>query len=305
LDATISTDTNWDDLSRPYVISGGMKIAAGSTLTLAAGVEVQVRPDLAGGTDWTLRDIEVRGTLRAEGAVGQRVTIHGAYPEHPGTGIYQFGGIETYGAGVVDLTQVFISEAEKGVVVRPVAPSSFDHVLFTGCQTAVLVAAGTATTFQGCDFRDNGIGLQLNNAGASLVGCTFLRSSQSAIETVAMTDDASLFVEASSFQSSGASHLRLNFEFGRLLDARVRGSNIIPAEGTIPFDLVKTSCFGYRLQLRGNYWGQVSGPADILALFPGQRICDSGIDTWSETCDQPDPADCDWSPTPFSIGVGR
>ena len=59
----IETDTSWLDTSEPYVISGAVQIAPGTTLTIGQGVTV------------TAGDIAVFGTLDIHGTASNPVLL--------------------------------------------------------------------------------------------------------------------------------------------------------------------------------------------------------------------------------------
>jgi hypothetical protein len=300
LTGTIDADRTLTAADAPYVVSGDLTVAAGTTLSIEAGVAIQVRPDRATG-EWTKRSIVVEGEVVANGLLQNPVLVRGGYSSDPdpgGGGTQQLRGIVLADGGSASLSFVRVQEADIGLRILSEVPTLIEFCNFTSCGTGVQVERGQGTTLRSVLFRDNSIGLQLNNAAIAMEGGTFESCSAFGLSVDAATANAGLDLRGVTFKSNLQAHLRMSGEFGNLITATVRGSNFLQqSAGTSAINLA-SNCSVYALDLRGNFWGRpVDDPADIRDMFAGKQFCDAGVMGWTDfDCGvNPNPDDCDWS----------
>jgi len=299
---TISADMTWTLEDSPYVILGNLTIDAPATLTIEAGVEVQFRADRASGVEWDKRSLNVSGQLITQGLVQEPVLIHGGFAvdPDPGPGEQQFKGIAVLTNGSVSMSFTRVVEADVGLRDLSSAASTLEFSNFTDCGTGVRIAKGPGTTVRGCVFRDNSVGLQLNNSAATVEDCRFESSSLYGIDVDASSGAVTLEMSGCEFNTNLQAHLRMGGSFPNVIAATVKGTNFLAQSGRTPsINLVSADCRVYALDLRGNYWGSVSGPADIRDTFAGDRFCDAGVMSWTDFDCGGDPDACDWSPQPW------
>jgi hypothetical protein len=293
----IESDLTLDAANSPYVILEGLTVDTGATLTLEAGVELQVR--LArGGTTWSKFPIAVFGTLVTRGVTQNPVVIAGGYTEDPvaGGGTEQFVGVDVRTGGVAVLEYAWIQDAEAGLRIRSLEPSKVEGCIFSNCGIGVQVEAGAGTTLTSILFRENRTGLQLNSASVELDGCFFQSSSSYGINVDASTGPAGVMVTGSEFQGNLQSHVRLASLSGQSITATINGSNFLEQTNGAPVINLFSNCFVYSLDLRGNFWGSEVDPSDIIRMFDDFRHC-GHIDDWVDSDCGGDPDACDWSNT--------
>lgn len=296
---TVSSDTTWTLADSPYVILGDLTIDAFATLTIEAGVELQFRADRASGVDWEKRSLNVSGDLVTLGLLESPVLMHGGFSMYPGSGEQQFRGISLILNGRATMSFTRIVEADVGLRDLSSAGSTLEFSSFADCGTGVRIARGPGTTLRGCSFRDNSVGLQLNNSAATVEDCHFQFSSLFGIDVDASTGAVTLDMSGCEFDTSFQAHLRMGGEIPNVISATVRGTNFLPQSGSTPSINLLSSCLVYSLDLRGNYWGTVSGPAQIRDTFAGDNFCDAGVMSWVDSDCGGDPDACDWSPDPW------
>ena len=296
---TVSSDTTWTLGDSPYVIIGDLTIAAGASLRIEAGVELQFRADRFSGVSWDKRSLTVHGALIATGELQDPVLMHGGFSAYPGTGTQQFKGIVVADDGQVELRFTRVEEADVGLRDLSNVASTAEFSNFRDCGTGVRIDRGLGTTLIGCLFRDNSVGLQLNSSSATVEGCQFESSSLYGIDVDASNDDAALELSGCIFRTNLQAHLRMGGVFPNHITATVRGTNFIMQSGQTPSINLASNCLIYTLDLRGNYWGPDPGPADIRDIFAGDRFCDAGVMSWTDSDCGGDPDACDWSPQPW------
>jgi len=283
----------------PYVVLGDLRVQAGATLRLQAGVELLFRPDRSSETRWDKHALIVEGELICSGELTNPVLLSGAYGSHPGNGNQQFEGIEVRPGGRVSLEFTRVELAEFGLDIQSLSPSDVQNSSFVGCSTGVLVAQGDGSSITNVAFRENSVGLQLNNSAVRVEACRFESHSLYGIDVDSSTAPASLDVQACEFGSNLQAHLRMSATPGNPIQARVRQTNFLDQAGFAPAVILASPCVFYVLDLKGNYWGPVSGPQDIKDVFDGGKACDPGLLEWSDSECDGDPEACDWSPLPW------
>ena len=150
--STINNNCTWP-IPGPgvrYTLYGDISVAAGSTLTIASGVEIfypSHTPDLL-----------VSGTLLSQGTAGNPVVFHG-----PATSSYG-GTIRFYSTGMGTLTYTEFTRLASGfnlnlaaMAVDGGANVSLDHCSFTDNEVYGLAMAENAiATVTNCDFQGSG-----------------------------------------------------------------------------------------------------------------------------------------------------
>lgn len=281
----------------PYVVIGGLNVQPSFTLTLDAGVELQIRPQRAGAV-WLKQEIRVQGVLEATGTLNDPVVILGGYSRDPeeGGGSAQLKGIVAADGGRVSLTYTRVQDAEAGLRILSFENSEASFCNFTSCDTGVRVERGSGTLLRNVLFRDNSTGLQVNSAGVTLEDCDFISCATYGINLDASTNDASLLVTGGDFQSNSQAHVRLASLSGGLISATIRGANLLEQANDSPSINLFADCSSYTtLELRGNYWGRSVMPGEIVEMFAGDRTCSAGVLDWTDSDCGGNPEDCDWS----------
>ena len=296
---TLDSDTTWTLAGSPYVVVGDLTVGSGVTLRVEAGVELQFRADRFSGQSWEKRTFTVRGEFIATGELQNPVVMGGGFSEHPGTGDQQFKGIVVEDGGRVQLEYTRVEEADVGLRDLSSVASSVEFSNFTDCGTGVRVARGVGTTIRNCVFRDSSVGLQLNSASVIVEDSRFESSSLYGIDVNASVGDAVLVMSGSILRTNSQAHLRMGGELPNRITATVTGTNFIAQPGQTPSIDLGSSCQLYVLDLRGNYWGPVSGPAGIQDTFADGIFCDAGVLGWTDSDCGGDPGGCDWSPDPW------
>lgn len=230
-DLVVNADTTLTADSSPYVVRGDLRVSFGARLTLEPGVELQFRPDRASGAQWEKRSLIVEGELISAGELEQPVIFRGGYGSHPGTGQQQYRGIRTGDTGRIELRYSRVEFADLGLRLQAPSVSTIQYCAFEDCGTGVLVARGTQTSVRDAAFRDNSVGLQLNNAGATVERCAFEFNSLYGIDVDSSTDFAQLTLVSSEFNTNLQAHLRLNAGFPNPVSAMVRGTNFFRRAG--------------------------------------------------------------------------
>jgi len=181
---TISTDTTWDLNGSPYIVQGGVAVAANVTLTIEAGVEVRFV---------TSAYLDIYGHLTAQGQPGQIIifTSDQASPQagnwygltfHPGSsGVVaqcdlSYGGQGVYAALVMYSSNVSLQSCRlhhnqnEGVLLQgggltpTLTTLEIDH---NGAAAIRQTEAGMSPTYTALNFHDNLYnGIYIN--GASL-----------------------------------------------------------------------------------------------------------------------------------------
>ncbi len=166
----ISTNTEWTAANSPYILEGSAYVDSGATLTVDAGVTVQ----LAGGH---YAQLTINGTLDASGTSGNHVVFTSGQTTPAagdwydinvnGTASLVYTDIFYGGWGFADYTQGEVVVPEGGTV-------TLDHSVFENSKTSgLLVGTGGTSNFASATvthstFGSNDDGIYVDNGYLSL-----------------------------------------------------------------------------------------------------------------------------------------
>ncbi len=179
----------WSDTTQPYVLRGDVTIPTGVTLTIAAGVtvEIQTGDDIGGGEDSNRTELIVEGTLLTQGTAQDPVvfTSAAAVPSREDWyGIRLVGGTSTlaglqlaYGSrGLHDttagsqITDSTFSECRYAVRVEGGSPTLTRVHVYDNQSNGLYATNSAAVTVTDSTFRSSGVGLQIDNSTLDMSG---------------------------------------------------------------------------------------------------------------------------------------
>jgi hypothetical protein len=187
---TYTTSTTWTAAGSPYVLDGAVTVAAGATLTIDPGVVVklngQLRSLLVNGTlsaigtpsnhvvFTSLQDDTVGGDSGGDGptvgAPGQWYAVqfrNGSSFSHLSYVDVRYGG---YGSGNSGYGELTLNDAGTALAI--------DHATITQSQTSgVLAALGPTANISSSTISNNGNGVSVNAAAATITQSTIANNS--------------------------------------------------------------------------------------------------------------------------------
>jgi parallel beta-helix repeat protein len=147
---TIATNTTWTTSGSPYVITCSTTVAPGVTLTINAGVDVDVDPNVA---------LMVQGTLDVNGTSSQPVIIDRNVASSPWSGIQ----LKTNAGGHATIDHAVIDGANTGIDVEccwgHAQPAVLNYVTLTNHTTALGGYAGTNVLIDNSEIAYNTVGM--------------------------------------------------------------------------------------------------------------------------------------------------
>ena len=298
---TLAENTVWSEADSPYVLLAPVVVPSTVQLTIEPGTRVQVRPERTNSGTFSPYALTVRGDVIVGSVSGSQVRIEGGYLNYPGE--FQHRGFVFEGAGTGTLENVRIRDGETGVSL-----SGDGTVMVRGCQvmnntTGVLATGAGIYRVESTLLRSNGLGVQVSSASLTMEGCLVQDNLSQGI-FVSSDAQGPVFTDVTSSTFSGnlGGHIRFSTT-GNLVVADVERCDFFPISGVTSIQMPGPAFCALpviQVDLRGNYWGPVAGPNDILGLIDGGE-CQTGISSWvNSACQDSLLADCDWSPAPFN-----
>jgi len=256
----LSTQT-WTLVGSPYVISGDVTIPAGVTLTVDAGVEIQVAANTdsqASGLDSNRVEVVVAGTLKLNGTANAEVTIHTV----GGTSTSWYGVVVQAAAVEATFAHTTISNSRYGVRTAAAgsAVSISDSTIHT-CQSAGLyVEAGSPTatnlTVYGCD-----MGVYAASPGTIGLTGSILRNNTSYGLYVSQSGSSVSTSDYGTIHQNGiAGVYHVPSGPGNIL--LVRNSNVT---NNGSYGVYKTAALGSLAVMNSNVWNNGGSPSANIA----------------------------------------
>ncbi len=164
----------WTMAGSPYIIQGDITVPVGSTLTIQAGVEVQVGTSDGLGTGRDLNEVEVtiRGTLISQGTAASPVTFRSL-----SAGAGQWYGIVIDNAGAMLTTNnMVVQNATYGFLVSDSTPT-LNGLTATGNAYGVYYERAGGGTISNSVFRGNTVaGVYMYTTNSSMATVTINQS---------------------------------------------------------------------------------------------------------------------------------
>lgn len=169
----ITSNTTWDDNTKPYVIIDTLFIAENSTLTVKAGVEIYAS---------AYTPMYVAGTLKIEGKAGERVSIRGDKPTfipsilpNQWTGIHFLKGSKNNKIQFADITNAAVGVRVDSFYITGQPVVSLENTKIQYCGQICLLGITGSIEATNCLFADAGSYTFLGFLGGeySFNHCTF------------------------------------------------------------------------------------------------------------------------------------
>jgi parallel beta-helix repeat protein len=145
----------WTTSGSPYVVTCDVTVAAATTLTIEAGVEVRFQAGYG---------LEVFGTLDVNGASGTEV-VFTSDAGSPGTGDWREVELQSSAVGTID--EATIEFATHGIRVTGSADLTANALTVSQCIDGVYVSGGVATLTDVTANDNSSTGVYVNNSGST------------------------------------------------------------------------------------------------------------------------------------------
>jgi Right handed beta helix region len=280
---TLDADLSWTAAESPYVLLGDLTISPGATLNIEPGVQVYLRPAVAGPGSWNRHAIFVRGRLEALGtgsSVSTSIRFRGGRESFPDPTQHQ--GILFTGSGSGLLQQLTVRDGDVGVSQLGNGVVSLVDCRIQSNGVGITTGGGSAITVRHSRISDNGAGILVNTGSLTLRASRIRDHTGPGVSVNGISLGATADVDSCEFRDNGGGHLQVDTS-GGFVTATVATSNLLRiVDGTASVKFVTALCSRVDSELRSNYWGQgIDTGADLLGLFDGRKDCGMGVSGWT------------------------
>ena len=231
---TVLNDTTWTVANGPYDVRGDLVIAAGATLTIEPGVQVNVHPTGAGGL-FNNTEIVVLGRLVAQGTEAAPVSIQPTPPIAGHDPLASWAGIILQSAVGGSFDHVAISNAREAAIRATNTPLTVTRSSFSGGAGIRAILDGgaspAAVTVSNSKFRESTFGVSVQARQGAPAG------------EVAVDDNEAVDGQVGLALSSNAAGVNIRARRNRLQRNSAEGLRI-ESGGSAAFDIASNTIVG-------------------------------------------------------------